>query len=145
MKVTLKYDKRLARDEIGLTAREKNMAVNRIADFAIKEVFRLVAQKDGEQVLVELADVQQIYATNKKVYCFANKQEYLLKERLYQLLERLPNSFVQISRSEIIQLRYVERFIFTRNGIIEIIFKDGQKTSVSRRYFQKIKGALYHA
>lgn len=50
MKVTLKYDKRLARDEIGLTAREKNMAVNRIADFAIKEVFRLVAQKDGEQV-----------------------------------------------------------------------------------------------
>ncbi|MDY4066058.1 MAG: hypothetical protein SOY59_10520 [Ligilactobacillus agilis] len=74
MKVTLKYDKRLARDEIGLTAREKNMAVNRIADFAIKEVFRLVAQKDGEQVLVELADVQQIYATNKKVYCFANKQ-----------------------------------------------------------------------
>ncbi|MEQ3505828.1 LytTR family DNA-binding domain-containing protein [Enterococcus cecorum] len=66
-------------------------------------------------------------------------------ERLYQLQEKLPNSFVQISRIEMIQIQAVNKFTITRSGIIEIIFKDRQKTSASRRYLKKVKEVLEHA
>ena len=61
------------------------------------------------------------------------------------LEEKLPNSFVQISRTEMIQIQAVNKFAITRSGIIEIIFKDGQKTSASRRYLKKVKEVLEHA
>ena len=44
-----------------------------------------------------------------------------------------------------IQIQAVNKFAITRSGIIEIIFKDGQQTSASRRYLKKVKEVLEHA
>ncbi|MDO4680284.1 MAG: LytTR family DNA-binding domain-containing protein [Aerococcus sp.] len=144
MRVTSTFDHQVSPDELHLLAREKTPSVERIINFAEREIFRLVGQHNEENVYIELSHIQQIYAANKHVYCYAEGKEYLLNERLYQLIARLPQSFVQISRSELVQLAFIERFKFTKNGIIEIQFKDGQKTSVSRRYFQRIKEVLNH-
>ena len=145
MKVNLTYNQQIPKDELQLATRAPSSTIDRIVDFAQKEVFQLPAQINNRKVLVELPAIQQIYAANKKAYCYANNQEYLLNQRLYQLASTLPNSFVQISRSELIQLKYVQFFNFTKTGIIEILFKDGRKTSASRRYLGKIKEVLDHA
>ena len=145
MKVSLTYNHQLPKDELQLATQAPSPTIDRIVDFAQKEIFQLPAQVNNRKVLVDLVTIQQIYAANKKVYCYANHQEYLLNQRLYQLASTLPNSFVQISRSELIQLKYVQSFNFTKTGIIEIFFKDGRKTSASRRYLGKIKEAINHA
>lgn len=145
MKIKVHYDQKLARDELQIAAFEPSRTLDHIIDFAQKELFYLISLKEKEKVRIDLKDIQRIYSANKQVFCMANGQEYQLLERLYQLQEKLPNSFVQISRTEIIQIQTVEKFTITKSGIIEIIFKDGQKTSASRRYLKKVKEVLEHA
>lgn len=145
MKIKVHYDQKLARDELQIAAFEPSRTLDYIIDFAQKELFYLIGLKEKEKVRIDLKDIQRIYSTNKQVFCMVNGQEYQLLERLYQLQEKLPNSFVQISRIEMIQIQAVNKFTIMRSGIIEIIFKDGQKTSASRRYLKKVKEVLEHA
>ena len=127
MKIKVHYDQKLACDELQIAAFEPSRTLDYIIDFAQKELFYLIGLKEKEKVRIDLKDIQRIYSTNKQVFCMVNGQEYQLLERLYQLQEKLPNSFVQISRIEMIQIQAVNKFTITRSGIIEIIFKDGQK------------------
>lgn len=145
MKIKVHYDQKLACDELQIAAFEPSRTLDYIIDFAQKELFYLIGLKEKEKVRIDLKDIQRIYSTNKQVFCMVNGQEYQLLERLYQLQEKLPNSFVQISRIEMIQIQAVNKFTITRSGIIEIIFKDRQKTSASRRYLKKVKEVLEHA
>ena len=145
MKIKIHYDQKLARDELQIAAFEPSRTLDYIIDFAQKELFYLIGLKEKEKVRIDLKDIQRIYSANKQVFCMVNGQEYQLLERLYQLQEKLPNSFVQISRTEMIQIPAVNKFTITRSGIIEIIFKDRQKTSASRRYLKKVKEVLEHA
>ncbi|GAB6383930.1 LytTR family DNA-binding domain-containing protein [Enterococcus cecorum] len=145
MKIKVHYDQKLARDELQIAAFEPSRTLDYIIDFAQKELFYLIGLKEKEKVRIDLKNIQRIYSANKQVFCVANGQEYQLSERLYQLQEKLPNSFVQISRTEIIQIQTVEKFSITKSGIIEIIFTDGQKTSASRRYLKKVREVLDHA
>lgn len=145
MKVTVQYNQQLLKDELLISACEQSPSLTRIVDFAEKELFYVIGLWEKEKVRIDLKNIQRIYSANKQVFCVANGQEYQLSERLYQLQEKLPNSFVQISRTEIIQIQTVEKFAITKSGIIEIIFTDGQKTSASRRYLKKVREVLDHA
>lgn len=145
MKVTVQYNQQLLKDELLISACEQSPSLTRIVDFAEKELFYVIGLREKEKIRIDLRDIQRIYSANKQVFCVANGQEYQLSERLYQLQEKLPNSFVQISRTEIIQIQTVEKFAITKSGIIEIIFTDGQKTSASRRYLKKVREVLDHA
>ena len=145
MKVTVQYNQQLLKDELLISACEQSPSLTRIVDFAEKELFYAIGLREKEKVRIDLKNIQRIYSANKQVFCVANGQEYQLSERLYQLQEELPNSFVQISRTEIIQIQTVEKFAITKSGIIEIIFTDGQKTSASRRYLKKVREVLDHA
>lgn len=145
MKVTVQYNQQLLKDELLISACEQSPSLTRIVDFAEKELFYVIGLREKEKVRIDLKNIQRIYSANKQVFCVANGQEYQLSERLYQLQEKLPNSFVQISRTEIIQIQTVEKFAITKSGIIEIIFTDGQKTNASRRYLKKVREVLDHA
>ena len=145
MKIKVHYDQKLAHDELQIAAFEPSRTLDYIIDFAQKELFYLIGLKEKEKVRIDLKDIQRIYSANKQVFCMVNGQEYQLLERLYQLQEKLPNSFVQISRIEMIQIQAVNKLAITISGIIEIIFKDRQKTSASRRYLKKVKEVLEHA
>ena len=55
-------------------------------------------------------DIIRIYAAGGKTFAFANKKEYILRQRLYELEEQLTKySFVRISNSEIINLKKVSK------------------------------------
>lgn len=68
--------------------------------------------------------------------------DYLLSMRLYQVLETLPQNFIKISQSEIINLKAVRQFAITANGLVEIHLNNGQITYSSRRYLKSLKEQL---
>ena len=68
--------------------------------------------------------------------------EYHLGLRLYQVLEKLPSHFLKISQSEIVNLKEIERFNITHNGLVEIHLKNKETTYSSRRYLKSIKEKL---
>lgn len=60
----------------------------------------------------------------------------------YQVLEKLPSYFIKISQSEIVNLKEIERFNITPNGLVEIYLKNKETTYSSRRYLKAIKEKL---
>ena len=85
----------------------------------------------------------RIYAAGGKTFASASKKEYILRQRLYELEEKLTkHSFVRISNSEIINLKKVRNFDLSLSGTICVTLSDGTATYVSRRYVSKIKQVL---
>ena len=88
-------------------------------------------------------DIIRIYAESGKTFASASKKEYILRQRLYELEEKLTkHSFVRISNSEIINLKKVRNFDLSLSGTICVTLSDGTATYVSRRYVSKIKQVL---
>ena len=94
--------------------------------------------------MIPTNDFLRFYSGAKSVYAQTDTSEYHISKRLYELEKELPVQFVRVSNSEIINLNYVSQFSLSVGGIINIEFKNGIKTSSSRRYLKKIKEILYH-
>ncbi|CAM3097001.1 LytTr DNA-binding domain-containing protein [Lactobacillus bombicola] len=100
----------------------------------------LIGYQNGRQKVIALYDVISIHTQDKKVICETNQGNYRLKKRLYEIKSILPQRvFIQVSSSEIVNFSCIQEFALTRNGIYQIIFKNGHTTYSSRRYMQKIK------
>ena len=103
----------------------------------------LAGFQDTTLELLPYGDVVRIYSQNQKVYAKTAKGEYTLKQRLYELEEKLdPKLFVRISNSEIINLKMVSSLDLGFSGTICVRFKTGEASYVSRRYVARIKKVL---
>ena len=66
-------------------------------------------------------------------------QRYRLKQRLYEVEERLPPSFIRINKSTLANEDRLERFVPTFSGAVDAVFRCGFREYVSRRCFAAIK------
>jgi DNA-binding LytR/AlgR family response regulator len=118
----------------------------------IKDILNTLSSKTPEVItgfyndLAEILspeDIIRIYAEGGKTFAFANKKEYILRQRLYELEEQLTkHGFVRISNSEIINLKKVRNFDLSLSGTICVTLSDNTTTYVSRRYISRIKQVL---
>ena len=94
-------------------------------------------------VLLEKSQIMRIYGASQKVYAQTPQGEFCLRQRLYELEQLLDEkTFVRISKSEIINLRFVKRLDLSITGTIGIQLKTGETAYVSRRYVNRIKSIL---
>lgn len=85
----------------------------------------------------------RVWAANGHVYAATETGEFLLRQRLWELEERLDSHhFIRISNSEIINLRRVISFDLSLTGTICVSLQGGQISYVSRRYVRTIRQAL---
>lgn len=103
----------------------------------------LTGSRDGSMEILEPAEISRIYASGGKVLAVTDRGEYVLRQRLYELEERLDRGrFVRISNAEIINLKRAVRFDLRITGTVQIRLDDGTSAYVSRRYVGKIKQLL---
>lgn len=99
--------------------------------------------REGILEILEPADIYRIFAENGKVFAEAKGGNYQLRQRLYELEQRLDSRrFVRISNSEIVNLKMVKGFDLSFTGTICVMLANGTATYVSRRYVAKIKQVL---
>lgn len=104
---------------------------------------RIVCYQEDDRLVLTCSEIIRIYTQNKNVYVTTKKGDYRVRERLYELEERLDGSqFIRISNSEIVNLRRVERLDTSVTGTIRMYLEAETETYVSRRYVTKIKQAL---
>lgn len=93
--------------------------------------------------IINQAEIYRAYASQGKVYTQTGKKTYTVKQRLYELEEKLDHAqFVRISNSEMINLSKVKNFDLSFSGTICVALTNGTVTYVSRRYVTKIKEVL---
>ncbi len=99
--------------------------------------------RDNELRLLDQDEIVRVYSCGGKIIAATNDGEYTLRQRLYEMEERLDTKkFVRISNSELINLKMVKKFDLSFVGTICVTFKDSTVTYVSRRYVSKIKNIL---
>ena len=102
----------------------------------------LLGYLDSEIVKLNPADICCFSITDGKVYALCGNNRYQIKERLYTLEEKLPDTFVKIHQSCLANIRQMERFDTSISGTLKIRFKNGHTDYVSRRQLKLIKERL---
>ncbi len=100
--------------------------------------------KLGDHVYpIDLEQIAQFVVEDKQVYAITmNNKSLKLDHRLYQIEEIVNSVFVRISKSEIINLDYIDHLKLETNGMVQLIMKNGNTTYASRRYLKTIKERL---
>jgi DNA-binding LytR/AlgR family response regulator len=101
----------------------------------------LVAKRDDKIFIIEPDHVDIIRTEGREVKLYDNKKQgYTLTKPLSKILERLPNHFVRISKSTIVNINRVDHISNSFNGTMYIVMKNGTDDYISRKYlsdFQK--------
>jgi len=118
--------------------------VNAIVARLSEEVPQLISGfRDNVLKILEQEEIIRVYSSDGKIIAVTDAGEFFLRQRLYEMEERLDSSrFVRISNSEIINLKKVKSFDMSFAGTICVSMSDSAVTYVSRRYVSKIKKIL---
>lgn len=104
---------------------------------------KIYGYKNDIIFILEENKIETIYSENKKVFIrYENGNIYETKKRIYEFENNLPNKFVRISNSEIVNFDKVQNLDFKIVGTIILNFYTDRYTYVSRRYVKKIREYL---
>lgn len=116
---------------------ERLMALMQSVDTQIK------CNSENSEHFIHASDIFYIESVDKKTFVYLEKSVYRTDFRLYQLSEDLgPLSFVQISKSCILNINTLESIKPLMNSRMEATLKNGERLLITRKYLNGIKKAL---
>lgn len=145
MKVKVAISSEILEDLVTVEARKLTSQISSLVDMIEtfdKQVERLTVKKGEEVHLLELSEIYRLYLENKILQIETRDAVYQSDLRLYQVKEVLSLDFLQVSQSEIINLKQLGRLKQTPNGLVKLVMKNGAGTYSSRRYLKVIKERL---
>lgn len=100
---------------------------------------RITAYRSGSALLLDQRSIIRIYTENRHLVICTQSGKHESRQTLKELEDALDSeSFVRISRFEIVNLRKVSGFDLSIAGTIKVNFEDGTETYVARRYVRSI-------
>jgi two-component system LytT family response regulator len=110
---------------------------------AVAVMPRLAIPIGGRVVFIAFDDIDWIQAADQYVVVHARANEYLLRESLQRLAERLPaDRFARIHRSHLVNVSKVRELVRLRRGDAQMTLVDGSQLRVSRRYRRALQATL---
>lgn len=126
-------------EKVVVYAKEKNTLVEQIENLCVQDEYLLVGYQNGRIKEINPIEVECFISNGDKVYALINKEEYLIKKRLYELNELLGGMFVYINQSCLANFNLVDHFDASIGGTLIVVFKSGYKDYVSRRQIKNVK------
>lgn len=144
MKYTLHLDEERD-EEIIVYAHSKTELVKRLEALINEENLNTspIIGYIGDDI-IEIApdDVHCFFIEGKRLYASLEKQNVLIKRRLYEIEKMLGDSFIKINQSSVANVRHVERFSVSIGAALTVHFKNGHRDYVSRRQLKAVKERL---
>lgn len=141
MKFRLIID-RTKEEEITAVVHERSPLTDRIEEMVLRESGsdRIPAYSEDGMKLLLFSEIECITVEDGRTWAIDIRGErYRLKERLYELEEKLPSCFMRINKSAIANENRLERFSASFSGAVDAVFLCGYKEYVSRRCFAAIR------
>ena len=129
-------------EKVVIYAREKNRQIEAIQKLVAESSMELMGWRDREMTTLKPADIFCVTVLDGKVWAICEKEQFLLKQRLYEIEQLLPETFVKIHQSCLANLRKVERFDASISGTLMLRFQNGHRDYVSRRQLKHVKERL---
>lgn len=142
MKFTLIIDKEKD-EEVVATVHNRTALIDEIEALISKHTDRIPGYLEDEIKMLDVSDIECVTVLDGKTYAIdSGNRHYRLKQRLYELEQLLPASFIRINKSTLANEKALDRFTVTIAGSVDAIFKCGYREYVSRRCFAQIRRRL---
>lgn len=135
MKLEILIDNNVKEPFITIHTNKVDDNINKLQDKILKLINNkdeLLAYLNYETYIIKINDIMSIYSKDKNNYIKVNNKEYIIKETLYSLEEILPDNFIRISNSCIVNVEFIKCFNTSIVGKIIVIMKNGDNLVVSR-------------
>lgn len=144
MKLEININKQEDNERIVIYAKNSTEKIQQIINEIEKilDDIKLYGKKGHDIYPLNCKKIFRFYSENKQIYAEDESNKYRVDQRLYELEAILPQEFIRISQSEIINIHHIKKLRQELNGFIKINFKNGVSTYSSRRYVKIIKEAL---
>ncbi|MBE6823761.1 MAG: LytTR family transcriptional regulator [Ruminococcaceae bacterium] len=129
-------------EEVIVYVHSINKTVEQIKAVLEESSAELIGYKDKLSVIVDLDTIVCFSVENNRVYAITTSDKLYLKNRLYQLEQKLPNNFIKINQSCIANIKQIKCFDSSISGTLLVKFKNGFEDYVSRRQIKFVKERL---
>ncbi|RKM55848.1 LytTR family transcriptional regulator [Butyrivibrio sp. X503] len=116
--------------------------ISRIVDMLSTEAVPVTARAGEELVVLKPEDIFMVRVENGDTVIYGEKRSFRSPKRLYELASQLGNKFMQISKSTLINLSYMDSIEPGFSGTLLLKLKNGSKDYVSRKYLPEFKKYL---
>ena len=117
--------------------------IQRMIDiFSNSETPITALQNEEDIVVLQPKDIYMVRVENGDTFIYGAKQKYRSRKRLYELADQLGKQFMQISKTTLINLSYMDSIEPGFSGTLLLKLKNGDKDYVSRKYLPEFKKYL---
>ena len=117
--------------------------IQRIVDVLGTTETPITALQNEEDIIVlQPKDIYMVRVEDGDTIIYGAKQRYRSRKRLYELAEQLGKQFMQISKTTLINLSYMDSIEPGFSGTLLLKLKNGNKDYVSRKYLPEFKKYL---
>ncbi len=117
--------------------------IQRMIDVFGQSETPITALRNEEDIIVlQPSDIYMVRVENGDTVVYCKDDTYRSRKRLYELAAQLGKSFMQISKTTLINLSYMDRIEPGFSGTLLLFMKNGCKDYVSRTYLREFKKYL---
>lgn len=127
-------------EEVVVTVHNRTALIDEIESLISNHTDRIPGYTEDDIKMLSVSEIECVTVLDGKTYAIDSKnQRYRLRQRLYELEQQLPPSFIRINKSALANEARLDRFAVTYAGSVDAVFKCGYTEYVSRRCFAQIK------
>ncbi|HVU46159.1 MAG TPA: LytTR family DNA-binding domain-containing protein [Terracidiphilus sp.] len=128
-----------AREEILTSTRQHSANAEEQSTYLTRIIFK----SRGRILFIRTPEIHWIGAEENYVRICTGRESHLLRETISSLEERLdPQMFLRVHRSAIVNLRFVKEVRAQTRGDSAVILTSGQKITMSRGYYSRIRATF---
>lgn len=103
---------------------------------------KISVYKDSTIILLDYSEILYFESVDDRVFAYTNNQVYESRQKLYQLEEELPSSFLRANKAVIVNVNKIENLSPDFSGRIEAILSNDCRVIFSRMYVPVLKKYL---
>lgn len=102
----------------------------------------IALRNEEDMVILKPEEIYMVRVENGNSIIYGKDSNYRSRKRLYELQTQLGNQFMQISKSTLINLSYIDGVEPGFSGALLLKLKNGLRDYVSRKYLPEFKRYL---
>ncbi len=126
-------------ERVVIYAKENSILVSNIKGFVENSHNDFMGYGSNEIIKLDFDEIYCFSVIDNRVYAICKNERLQLKERLYTVEENLPEYFIRINKSCIVNMNMIKGFDASISGALKFYLKNGYVDYISRRQLKIVK------
>lgn len=102
----------------------------------------VIANEEEKSIVLSMKEIYMVRIEDTTVWIYCKEKRYVSKKRLCDIEKVLKDGFMRISKTTLVNLKYISYVEPYFNGTMFLVMKNGNKDYISRKYLPQFKEYL---